>query len=630
MSAVEERIDDCLSVRGGRLAIEELDAGELAARFGTPLYVVSEDQLRRNARRYRAAFAERWPGPFRLLPSIKANSCLALRRILTEEGVGCDTFGPGELEAALRSGVPPEEISLNGPMKDSELLERAVARGVRITLDSVVELELARDAARRVGKPAHVRFRIRPDLVGFDEPSEMSAAPISIRLAVHRYKAGIPTEDLLAVDPALIRDPDLDVAGIMLHFGRHGPDPRIWAAAVDSMAQILAELDRAWGGWKPREFDIGGGYPSPRDPVARTLEIRADAPAQSPPAEDYAEAICNRLSERLLEAGIDPGQSLLEVEPGRAMYADAGIHLATVRHVKRQTEPVAQTWVETDSSDAYLGDVNLEHNLWTCLPVARPLAERVLTADVTGRTCAADIIIPDAELPEVGAGDVVAFLDTGAYQEVTATNFNALPRPGTVLVHGAEAETIRRAETIADVFARDVVPKRLEGTGADGNGARADGAWRARGLDHVSVTSGDIDRSLGFYCDLLGLELRDRGEAMGVDELEIVGLPDASVRWADIELPHGQVVELIEYMTPRGEPLAANINDPGAFHISFRVDDVDAVHRRLVEAGVAVRSDPVEVTEEGAWNGARCFYATDPDGVTVELIEQAGSEAGGG
>lgn len=109
---------------------------------------------------------------------------------------------------------------------------------------------------------------------------------------------------------------------------------------------------------------------------------------------------------------------------------------------------------------------------------------------------------------------------------------------------------------------------------------------------------------------------------MGVDEMEIAGLPDATVRWADIYLPHGQVVELLEYVSPRGKPLSANVNDPGGFHISFRVGDIDAVHRRLIEANVSVRSEPVVVTEEGAWNGARCFYATDPDGVTVELIEQ--------
>jgi diaminopimelate decarboxylase len=143
MNDAIERLDECLSIRDGELFIEGCRTVELARRFGTPLYVVSEDQLRRNARRLESAFASRWPGELLLLPSIKANSSLALRRILTDEGTGCDVFGPGELEAALRAGTGPERVSLNGPMKDEALLERAIREGVRITLDSRAELRSA-------------------------------------------------------------------------------------------------------------------------------------------------------------------------------------------------------------------------------------------------------------------------------------------------------------------------------------------------------------------------------------------------------------------------------------------------------------------------------------------------------
>ncbi|MGE5460658.1 MAG: hypothetical protein ACM3WR_08550 [Solirubrobacterales bacterium] len=105
----------CLSVRDGHLFVEDRDTVELARRFGTPIHVVSEDQLRRNARRFVEAFGSRWPeGPVHVLPSIKANFTLAVRRILTQEGLGCDTFGPGELDAALRCGVEPSLISVNG------------------------------------------------------------------------------------------------------------------------------------------------------------------------------------------------------------------------------------------------------------------------------------------------------------------------------------------------------------------------------------------------------------------------------------------------------------------------------------------------------------------------------------
>jgi diaminopimelate decarboxylase len=510
-------------------------------------------------------------------------------------------------------------------MKGDALLERAIRAGVRITLDSRAELGRTAAAAARLGTRATIRFRFRPDLVGHDEPSEMSPQGASVRDATQRYKAGIPTEDLLAITGTDIRDPNLDVVGVHLHLGRHSADPAIWTSAIDALAELLARLRESWGGWVPRELDLGGGFPAPRDPFGRALPQRADAPPRSPGVDAYAEAACEHLAERLHGLGIAPDEIQLEIEPGRALYADAGIHLATVGNVKRQTEPMPLMWVQTDSSDAYLADVNLEFNRWTCLPVASAQAPPSIVADVTGRTCALDVIVPDAELPPLEVGDVLAFLDTGAYQDAGATNFNALPRPGTALVTGDSAELIRRHETIDDVFARDLIPERLRGRSPAMDGPAG---WRARGLDHVSVTSGDLDRSLAFYCGLLGLELRARGEAEGSSEFEITGIPDASVRWADLQLPHGQVLELIEYVEPPGTPSRPRTNDPGATHISLRVADIDATYGRLREANVSVRSEPVTITSPGAWNGARAFHAADPDGVTVELIQPAAPARG--
>src|SRR5215213_7660651 len=158
------RIDECLSVRDGHLFVEGRDAVELAETFGTPLYVMSENQLRRNARRVVEAFTARWPeGEVRVLPSIKANFTLAVRAVLTAEGLGCDTFGPGELEAALRTGVDPARISVNGTAKSEPLLERAIGVGAQITLDSVREIALVSEVARRLRRRAAVRFRLRPD-----------------------------------------------------------------------------------------------------------------------------------------------------------------------------------------------------------------------------------------------------------------------------------------------------------------------------------------------------------------------------------------------------------------------------------------------------------------------------------
>jgi diaminopimelate decarboxylase len=149
------------------------------------------------------------------------------------------------------------------------------------------------------------------------------------------------------------------------------------------------------------------------------------------------------------------------VEPGRSLYADAGIHLATVRNLKAQERPFPWRWVETDTTEMFLLDSLVERARWRCAVAARADRPATETADVVGISCGLDVIVRQASLPPVEVGDVLAFLDTGAYQDACANNFNALPRPGTVLVRGAEAEWVRRPETVEDVFRRDRIPARL-------------------------------------------------------------------------------------------------------------------------------------------------------------------------
>jgi diaminopimelate decarboxylase len=453
MAATAARLDDCLSIRAGRLWVEECDTVELARRFGTPLYVISEDQLRRSARRIGAAFAAAWPeGETALLPSLKANLSLALRAILNDEGLGADTFGPGELHAALAAGTTPGLISVNGSVKDAALVQRAVAAGARVTLDSPAELDMAAAAGRAAGRPAQVRLRLRPDYAGLDEPSDFEPGR-SVQESAVRYKPGIPLDLAADVGRRALADAAVELVGVMAHLGRHRADAEVWAGMGASFADAIAGLCAALDGWRPAQIDVGGGYPAPRDPTGRGGE-----PA---PIEAIATSLTGALRAGLRRAGIDTGGIRLEAEPGRSLYADAGVHLATVRHVKRQSTPVEWAWVETDTTEMFLADLLIEHARFPVLAASRADAPAELEADVVGMSCGFDVLASQASLPGVGAGDVLAFLDTGAYQDACASNFNGLPRPATVLVHGGEAEVVKRAETVDDVFARDLIPARL-------------------------------------------------------------------------------------------------------------------------------------------------------------------------
>lgn len=466
-----DRIDECLSVREGRLFVEDCDARELARRHGTPLFVMSEDQLRRNVRRFTRAFGDRWSeGPVHILASAKANFALALLHVLARDGIGCDTFGPGELQAALRSGFRRELISVNGSSKDRGLIEQAVRAGARITLDSVSEVDVVRKVARALGVKARVRFRIRPRYEELDQPSDFYEEDTPIRIAAQQYKPGIPTEDLLPAGHDALAAPELNVTGVMAHLGRHSRDLEVWRSMTRSIVALLARLSNAWDGWEPSEIDLGGGFATRRDPTGRTTRRGRERPADdlAPSIEDYAQVLTQTLREELIRHGLRPEGKVLEVEPGRSLFANAGIHLTTVRGVKVQSEPLAWRWIETDTTEMFLLDTLVEHCRWIPYVVEKALQPRTQRADIVGISCGFDVIVQQAELPDVEPGDVIAILDSGAYQDACSNNFNALPRPATVLVHGSESEVVKRAETVDDVFRRDTVPPRLHVEPASG------------------------------------------------------------------------------------------------------------------------------------------------------------------
>lgn len=446
--------------RDGSLYVEDCSVTSLAEQYGTPLYVISEAALRNRAREFQNAFGGAWThGAVTILPAIKANYIVALHRILAQEGCGADLFGAGELEVAVRAGTDPSRISLNGTAKDLPTIRRAIELGARVTLDSVHEIELARQAAQELGKRAEVRVRVRP-LVMLEAGSEPYGG-MPMRQAFGNYKPGIPWDDLDAAGAAL-KAPELDLSGVMMHFGRHTTDLEEFGDVIDRYVELIAELQRRWDGWTPRTIDVGGGISHHADPHSRSG--RDAGPARRiPSVQEYADVICSRLTAGLTQAGIDPAGRKLEVEPGRSLFGPVGIHLSRVLHSKRQTRPFPHAWMELDSSQTYLPDIAIEHHRYP-IELAEPLAQELPSEpwDVVGVACASDVLAHGESLPPLEPGTLVAFGLTGAYQDAGATNFNVLPRAATVLVNGAETHVIKRAETIDEVLSRDVVPAHLQ------------------------------------------------------------------------------------------------------------------------------------------------------------------------
>jgi diaminopimelate decarboxylase len=498
MNAVR-MIDDCLSTRDGHLFVEECDSVELVQQFGSPLFVLSEDQIRRNVRRFRKAFQDGWPdGPVAVLPAAKANWIPAVQRILADEGCGCDVYSHGELSVALDAGFPHQLISVNGVPKDEDHIYRSIREGVRLTIDSVEEVDVIERAAKALGQTARVRLRLKPAISGFiDHTDFVAEGLVPTDIAAMVYKGGLAFDDVVALGRRILQMENVELVGIHEHHGRHHRSTRFWEEQMKAFARDVGRVCQALGGFQPQELDIGGGFAIPRDPfnavthyseplqlgalyavskamnllgsearykvMARLIDTIVTRPNETPAPsiEAYGEVCTRTLRQELPRYGIDTKGLMLQLEPGRSIHGDAGIHLTTVRNIKRLSTPIRWNLVVVDTTEFWFTGGRYEHNLHEYVFANKTDAPMVDKADIIGRSCYGDRLFPTVSIPEVKVGDLFALLDTGAYQEVSMSNFNAMPRPATVLVTGNRATVVRRRETEEDVFRRDVIPDHL-------------------------------------------------------------------------------------------------------------------------------------------------------------------------
>jgi diaminopimelate decarboxylase len=395
----------------GRIEIAGCDLVELAAEFGTPAYVYSEDDLRARARQTIAAFAERTES-FEVLYASKALTCTAAYRLFAEEGLSCDVASGGELHMALRAGFDPALIYMHGNNKTEAELIAALEAGVgHLIVDSLDEIErLERLAAgRRQRVLIRVTPGIRPDthekIATGQEDSKFGIPLATLPIAVERCEAA-----------------GLEVRGLHAHIGSQVFDLDVY--------QRLAEVLVAAGDYP--EVNMGGGFA-----VAYTRD------QDPPPPAAYAEAMLERL----------PAGIRLLCEPGRSLVANPGVSLYTVGTVK--DVPGVRRYVAVDGGMAD----NIRPMLYGAAYEAE-IADRVGDSTgcrLVGMHCeSGDVLIEEARLEDPGLGDVVVVAATGAYGHSMASNYNAVPRPPVIFCSEGDARVVVRRETNEDLTARDV------------------------------------------------------------------------------------------------------------------------------------------------------------------------------
>lgn len=434
----------------GHLQVEGLDCLDLARTYGTPLYVTSENQIRHNYRRFHRAFADRYP-MVTVLFANKANSNLAVRRILSDEGAGGDCFGVGELSVSLMGGVPPEKLVMNGANKTLEEITAAVQVGVAINIDHPEELERVNEVAGQLGRNATINLRVLP--FSYADVSALSEDLASIARDHSHDKWGMDRPTVLEVALRALALPNVTLKGLHCHLSRLRSTTEHFQLAVGLMVRCIAELkDRL--GWEAETLDLGGGYAHTRDPEGRAA---VGGRVVATP-EDYADVIITALRDGLAAHGLR--EPHLYLEPGRQIVSNSTVLLGRVGVVKKlPTSDV--TWVHLDAGTNHCLRATLAGYHYQIINASRAGAADEIRANVTGPTCTIDMIGEQRPLPRTQRGDLIAVLDTGGYAEVVSMQFNTLARPATVLVNGSDVDIIRRRETIQDILATQLVPPRL-------------------------------------------------------------------------------------------------------------------------------------------------------------------------
>jgi diaminopimelate decarboxylase len=443
----------------GLLYVEDVACEELAAQFGTPVFVISEAQIQSNMASITRAFRSRYPRT-EVLFATKANNNLGVRRAFTLAGAGGECFGYGELLVTLLAGTDPKATVLNGFAKNDRDVTLAVKSGVAIHVDNRGELEQVSRIATKLGRIARVGLRPRflmheVDELRSDWPgagSEPGGESIGANLRVN-YKNGMPLGEVVDVCREALADPAIDLVGLHYHAGRELADVRILQAVVSEQVRIAARI-RDDVGWVPEYFDVGGGMafgrPEGHGPLARDRDV--------PSYDDYADAIIETFTDGLTKH--DLGEPRLMIEPGRAVASNIGILVSRVVEGKYVPE-TGQTWIALDASQNHL--MNNQSGGFYYHPVSVTEAGRPLVAhtNLVDQNCWDGNLAFDIKFPELARGDLIAFLDTGAYCESKAATFNLTPRPATVLVSGGVAEIVTRRETLTDLLARVEVPQML-------------------------------------------------------------------------------------------------------------------------------------------------------------------------
>jgi diaminopimelate decarboxylase len=421
----------------GHLTIAGCDAVELAGEFGTPLYVFDEETLRHKCREFRSEFRSRHADTG-VSYAAKAYLGRALAALLAEEEMDLEVVSGGELAIARSVDFPPQRIYFHGNNKSEQELREALGYGIgRVVVDNLYELDLLNRLALDVGQRQPILLRLSPNV----DPHTHRHTTTGVLDS--KFGFPMPTGQAEAAVKQALSLPAVELVGLHVHLGSPVFHLEPYQEAVDLLIAFAAQMSERYD-FRLREFSPGGGF---------AIQYLEDIPA--PSMAEYAAAIFSALIQACRAHSLPLPR--LVVEPGRAVVGQACLALYKVGASKEI--PGVRTYVAVDGG---MGDnirpalYGARYSALVANKVGEAARQRVTIA---GKFCeSGDVLVRDADLPRLEAGDLLAVAAAGAYCLPMASNYNAFLRPAIVMVKDGAARLIRRRETYEDLMRCDVYP----------------------------------------------------------------------------------------------------------------------------------------------------------------------------
>lgn len=426
--------------RNGHLEIGGVDTVELAERFGTPLYVMDEALIRRRCREFIDAFRSTGM-PFEVSYASKAFCVKAMVRLVEEEGLSLDVVSDGELYTALEAGFPAERIHFHGNNKTPEEIAMGLDAGIGcFVIDNFTEIGLLNAMAGERGVRAKALLRVTPGVEAHTHEF------ISTGKDDSKFGFNLAGNSAFEAVRAVLAAPHLELIGVHSHIGSQIFEVEGFRLAAERVAEFAAQVRNELGA-TISVVNLGGGF--------GIRYVEGDTPL---PVSEYVEAIATAVKERFESHGLQLPS--IWVEPGRSIVGDAGTTLYTIGSVK--DIPGIRKYVAVNGGMTDNPRPALYGAVYESMLANRACDEPEETVSIAGKCCeSGDMLIWDAKLPKVNAGDILAVFCTGAYNYSMASNYNRIRRPAVVFVKDGQADLIVKRESYDDLVANDLIPERM-------------------------------------------------------------------------------------------------------------------------------------------------------------------------